>query len=304
MSDQSSNFSFYSIGIVVKDIVPGQDTITVSPIEHLNVQKDQPLDSSSVTNQGTLDSPINSNSFNTEIKSSGNITAKWINLGGSNRITAPDVYKGETVILYKYENVDEYYWSTVFREPTLRKQETVVTAYSNEKAPMKEFNPDSSYWTMFDTRGKKVQLHTSKNDSEPVTYDATIDTKKGTLELFRDSNGNYMLLNSVDKSLLVYLLEKIQIKDQAGDSITITKGSNSIEITSGKSVTIKTKNTTVISENTTINCPNNTINGNLSISGSLKVSGGMSTSGSVTASGNITTSGNISASGTVSGSNI
>jgi len=162
MSDQSSNFSFYSIGIVVKDIVPGQDTITVSPIEHLNVQKDQPLDSSSVTNQGNLDSPINSNSFNTEIKSSGNITAKWINLGGSNRITAPDVYKGETVIIYKYENVDEYYWSTVFREPTLRKQETVVTAYSNEKAPMKEFNPDSSYWTMFDTRGKKVQLHTSK----------------------------------------------------------------------------------------------------------------------------------------------
>jgi phage baseplate assembly protein gpV len=305
-----SLFNFYSIGIVVKDKVRQEDTITVSPIEHLNVQSNQKLDSDPVTSKGTLSSPIAKPNFSSEISSSSNITAKWINLGGSNRITAPDVYKGETVVLYKYENVDEYYWSTIFREPSLRKQETVIYSYSNEKTPMKEFNPDSSYWFLVDTFGKMLKLHTSNNDKEEVKYDITMNTKEGTFEVFRDSNGNFMLLDSKQKTLTVYALKDITLLDSSGDYVKINSDSMSVTVNSGKSVIVNTKSVTVNASNTVINSPSNLVNGDLNVTGNVSVTGGLSSGGnasiggSINSSGNISTNGNISAAGTVSGSNI
>lgn len=55
------------------------------------------------------------------MKARNYLKAKWLPLGHSNRLkAAPDLVKNETILLFKFGDVDEYYWTTIFREVELR----------------------------------------------------------------------------------------------------------------------------------------------------------------------------------------
>lgn len=255
---EKSLFNFYSLGIVVETKPPGVDIILVTPIESLNIQEPGSIKDKEYKSEGKL-KDITSVNFNTEIKSKNYLRAKWLPLSNSNRITAPDVVANETVILFKYENVDEYYWTTIFREPSLRRLETVNYSYSNLKSGMSPFDKTTSYWTEVDTKNKKIQLHTSMNDGEHTEYDIIIDTKTGVLTI-TDKKGNLIQLISKDDKILI----------NAKSNITINATSN-VDITAPN-----------------INITGNvTINGNISANGDTSMNGNLSTSGSVSAAGSI-----------------
>lgn len=217
---QESKLRLYSLGIVVEDKPPETDIILVSPIEVLNIQQPGSIKEYQKTSKGTLKG-VHNNDFKTEHKATNYLRAKWISFGQSNRITAPDVVANETVILFKYENVDEYYWTTIFREPELRRLETVHYAYSNLSSgkTQKAFDKKTSYWVDIDTRNKYIQLHTAMNDGEYTEYDITIDTKKGYLEI-KDKKGNYIKLDSTKDVVTVNTLKTVNVV--AGQSVTIT----------------------------------------------------------------------------------
>jgi len=265
-----SKLKLYSLGIVIENKQEGSDVIKVSPIEELNIQTPGLIKDFNKEYEGNK-KELGPTNFKTEHEAKNYLLAKWLPFGHSNRNTAPDVVANETVILFKYANVDEYFWTTLFREPELRRQETVEYAFSNIPSGIKAFNKNTSYWLEVSTRHKYIHLHTSKNDGEKVTYDIIIDTKGGSITI-KDDRKNSITLNSV------------------GDTITINTGNE---------VTINAKNVVNV-KSPTIN-----LDGNVNISGRVRVKGGssrgssMNISGNIDINGNINTNGNINATGSI-----
>lgn len=208
-----SNLKLYSLGIVVETKPKHTDYILVSPIESLNIQEQGNIKDKSKSFEGNV-KEIESSNFKTQLESTNYLRAKWLPFSNSNRITAPDVAASETVILFKFGNVDEYFWTTLFREPELRRLETVLYAYSNIPKGLKPFDKSSSYWLEVSTRDKHVHLHTSNSDGEPYIYDVIVNTKTGYIHL-KDNVGNSIELNSHSGSVNLKAVASINLSAPA-----------------------------------------------------------------------------------------
>ncbi len=317
-----SELKLYSLGIVIEDKPVGSDFVMVSPVEVLNIQQSGLIKEQKTTFEGTH-KKADGTGFATEMKARNYLKAKWLPLGHSNRLTAPDLVKNETILLFKFGDVDEYYWTTIFREVELRRQETVLYGFSNLKAGISAFDKTTSYWLEVDTRKKTIKFHTAMNDGEFTEYDIIFDTKQGNV-LFTDKRGNYIYLDSPKDTVTVNMLKDIvgvagqdinekagrDIIADAGKNIEATAGSNitakagtNIEATAGSSVTIKAPNINLIGN---VNIQGNiTTSGSTGGSGQFKIKGQMNVEGSaavqgpVDVQGPVNVQGDVNASGTV-----
>ncbi len=317
-----SELKLYSLGIVIEDKPVGSDFVMVSPVEVLNIQQSGLIKEQKTIFEGTH-KKADGTGFATEMKARNYLKAKWLPLGHSNRLTAPDLVKNETILLFKFGDVDEYYWTTIFREVELRRQETVLYGFSNLKAGISAFDKTTSYWLEVDTRKKTIKFHTAMNDGEFTEYDIIFDTKQGNV-LFTDKRGNYIYLDSPKDTVTVNMLKDIvgvagqdinvkagrDIIADAGKNIEATAGSNitakagtNIEATAGSSVTIKAPNINLIGN---VNIQGNiTTSGSTGGSGQFKIKGQMNVEGSaavqgpVDVQGPVNVQGDVNASGTV-----
>lgn len=242
-----SKLRLYSLGIVVEDKPDGTDTVLVTPVEILNIQKPGNIKEYNKVYEGTKEE-LESKNFLTEHESKNYLSAKWIPFGISNRNTSPDVVKNETILIFKYADVDEYFWTTVFREPELRRKEHVEYVFSNLAKGMVAYDKNTSYWMTVSTKKKIVHLHTSKNDGEFTTFDIIIDTKKGLLT----------------------------IDDGVGDVITLNAPTNTFTINTKKDTVVNTGGNTTINatKSVNVNTPKTNINGDVTVKGYLLVQGG------------------------------
>ncbi len=273
LEGRESKLKLYAIGIATADKKPGSDQLIVFPVEELvgilgDVSKATTKVTGSIPDSTGAVKHINASGQNT-------IVASWLPMSAGNRITAPDVYKGETVRIYRYADTSDYYWAAMFREPSIRRLEDVVYAYSNIKSGNKAFDKTTSYWINISTRNKRVQLHTANNDGEQAAYDVIIDTANGTFTV-EDNLGNNLVLDSVAGTLVGTI----------NNSITLNTKTAVINTSSDTQVNTNTAEINA-SSSTTVNCPENTINGNVAINGNLSVSetitgvgGGLSVSAS------------------------
>lgn len=263
----------YSLGIVVKDKDEDSDYIEVDPIEEF------PLDNGPIASD--------SKKFETKLpdqhgvpKSSkleggSVIRAKWTPYGESNRDTAPNVRANETVLLFRFADTQEYYWTKILREPELRRLERVRYSFSNLPSGMEKYDSDTSYWIEFSTREKQVKIHTSDNDGEACTYDITVNTKEGSLTV-EDGLGNSIILDSVSGILTANINQKIELNTTE----VVINASSSFELNTSTS---------------TINAASHTENAASSITGGLSVSGGSG----VSVAGDIGVQGSIDATGSI-----
>jgi phage baseplate assembly protein gpV len=286
-----SGLVLYSLGIVVVTKLPGTDDIYVTPIEHLNIQDNKLIKDNKQTFKNNLPDKTGKVEAS-EVKSTNTLKAKWIPFGHSNRTSAPDVVANETVILFKYADVDEYFWTTIFREKNIRRLENVLYSYSNLATGLKEFDMKSSYWVNVNTKAKVVQLHTSDNDGEHCTYDVIIETKKGVLTVI-DGKKNYIEMKSVSDDLNIEFNRDINdhakrdvntkadcdITESAGRNITeialqdiIKKAATNITMTAGAVVDV-TAGVQVICKAPVIilRAPNIILDGDVIITGTLTV---------------------------------
>lgn len=192
-TENVSSLKHYSLGIVVQDKAEGSDIIKVDPIESFTLDQGKIREDSRKYQSQLADHKGQERSD--KLIGGSVIEAKWIAYGYSNRESAPDVYKNETVILYRFANDQRVYWTTIFREPLIRRLETVVYAYSNQPKGLVEYDPDTSYWEKWDTRRKVIHRHTSDNDGEPFKYDIITNAKVGW-HLITDDVGNFFRLDS------------------------------------------------------------------------------------------------------------
>lgn len=207
-----SKYGIASIGIAVETKDDGSEMLLVSPVEIFYDQPTGKIKDKKTDYQGSK-TGLSGVDINTEHESTNYIRARWRPIGSNNRVTPPDIYQGERVVLYNYEGTEHWYWDNLGNEPTIRGLEDVVYLYSNLKGGGggQAYNMKNSYWIRWNTKKKFIHLHTSKNDGEACEYDVIIDTGKGTITT-KDDLGNSITLNSPKGSLSSLINELVYVK--------------------------------------------------------------------------------------------
>jgi phage baseplate assembly protein gpV len=276
MVDRVSGLVLYSLGIVVEDKPEGTDKIKVTPVEEISMADGLLAD---VKIKYDVNMPDHKGiKRQNAIEGDVSLIATWLPFGHSNRITSPDVYRNETVMIFRMADTDQYYWTTIMREPSIRRLETVNYGFSNLYDPpdgKKSFDKSTSYWLEVSTRHKYVHLHTANNDGEPFMYDLRIDTRVGTVTL-TDDVGNNIILSSPDNKLTINTNADVEVNTE------------NCVVNASTKADINTKDATInASSATTVNSPSIKLNGDVTIAGSFSTSGGdvTLTGGSITANG-------------------
>ena len=281
-----SNLHFYSVGIVARDKEFNSDYVDVFPIEVLT---DKGGDITKIPDDDKITVPLISTNDNTKpetivIKPEHTIRAKWLSFGQYNRITSPDVRKGEQVLLYRFSNSDLWFWTTMLNKHEYRTEEVVIYAWSDKKQ-MKEDNEliDDMYYLEVNTKDKFIKLHTTDKNGEYTTYDFILDTKNGNFK-FIDGKNNYIELDSPTDTVTINTNNELDL------NITNTVNVNTTDTNINSSNSINTTTTTEskqvndsyslnVSNNVSVTSGSNTSisaggNASLSASGSVSVSGG------------------------------
>lgn len=274
---QTSGLRFYSMGVVAANKLRSSKVIEVTPIEHLPFVDGQLTNTgANVSAQGT---DVNGAAYNTQVATAVTIQATWLPEGDSNRMTAPDVRRGEYVKLYQYADADQYYWTTSGL-PAQRKLETIVTAYSGSSDESADLDHTNSYYKELSTHDGHITWHTSKANGEFTTYDIQLNTKEGYFR-FQDGVGNVLIIDSTQNML--------QYTNSDGSLLQVLK--NTMQFTAPESIGFQTKKMTanvseqfilntkqsnITSTNTTIN--STTVhNGDFTENGAFAMNGDMIT---------------------------
>ena len=134
-------------------------------------------------------------SYSSKMQTGNSVKAYWLAFG-SNRMTPPDIRRGERVLVYQYADDDKYYWKETGLDDNLRRLETVVYAFSATKdESTRVLTPDNSYMLVVSTHQKQITLTTSKANGEPFKYTFQFDLNAGNVVL-QDDVGNFVQMTS------------------------------------------------------------------------------------------------------------
>lgn len=297
LQNRESKLVLYSLGIVVITKQAGSDQITVYPVEEIPVVLG-PI--SKATKQLNISMPDATGAIkNSAASSKSTITATWIPDGDNNRMTAPDVVANETVKIYRYADTDKYYWTTIFREPSLRRLEDVVYMYGNIPDGQTPYDENTSYWVEYSTVGKFIKIHTSANDGEKCEYDITLDTSLGSLTI-QDSLGNIIVLDSAAGKLTATINNEVDVNTL----VTNINSSNEVNIKTNTTTVNSDSGVTINTQSAVINAPDTKITGNVEVGGTLTVAKNLIAVGDITGNAGAFTvsNGNLVTPGTITGS--
>lgn len=202
-------FHFYCYGVVVEDKPEGTPVIEVYPKEFL-YNANGSVDNT--TDEIVINRSDSSGKTKTD-KMSGktSIPARWFGLSSSNRVSSPDVCKGESVVIIRYGTNDDYFWEPITTEIVKRGRETVCYLFKNDDTGAEvKADGSNSYSLTFSTRHKFVNLHLANNDGEPVGYDVNFNTKQGIFS-FQDTRNNLINLNSPADYLKVNINKQVDV---------------------------------------------------------------------------------------------
>lgn len=216
----------YSIGIVAQNKDLNSNFIQVMPQEDLNMANGEIT--GDVKEIKTSGSDSHGAAFNTTVKAKSTLTAEWIPMGCSNRLTSPDVRRGAVVMIYQFgDSSDHYFWCTLMQDLNIRKLETVIYAWSATTKEADKLDGKNSYFLEISTHKKLVTFHTSKANGESFGYDIQINTGEGRVTI-TDDVGNTLLLDSAASRLLIknsnnskVEINKTNISIEASDSVSI-----------------------------------------------------------------------------------
>ena len=233
---------FYGLGYVVADKAEDSYEIEVYPVEVIPTAEGDlnQKDSSSLTIQDSQ-----GNNVSVKYDKSNSIPCTWYPNGEQNRITAPDVCKGDIVEIYTFGETDEYFWCVYSHNQALRKREKVLYYFSNKAGT----GGDSTqgYFLLIDTINKTVHFHTANNDGEACGYDLLFNTKEGQMAI-SDTLNNTIVLDSVNGQLNITTNEKIILNTKEA-----TVNAKKVDINASDSCNITTKSMNIKSSKCNIN---------------------------------------------------
>ncbi|MCK9234769.1 MAG: hypothetical protein M0R77_00480 [Gammaproteobacteria bacterium] len=250
-------------------------TIEVKPSEVLKFLNGEITDNvQTLQAQGTQ---LDGEEYTSTVDVTKTIKATWLSLGNSNRITAPNVRRGEKVMIYVLGDTNTYFWDTLENHIKLRRLETVIYAFSGEPSLNKEASIENKnvYFLQISTHMKNILLQTSKANGEPHEWTLELDTDKSTFTI-TDDDENYFTIQSKQRLLELrngdgtfFRLNGPNIEYHAVGNMTGLVDKN-------KDLTVKGNDTSSIDGNTSISTQGNTSvstqgNTNISSNGSSRV---------------------------------
>lgn len=270
-----SQFKLVSIGRAVENKALGSKELEVKLIEHTPFADGEVKSVASEYKAKGED--VNGKAYEVSLIADHAITATWLPWG-SNRISAPDIRRGERVAIYQYEDTDQYYWTDLGLDAALRRKETVILAISNISDNNSEdpLSVDNCYFIELSTHNKAITIQTSKSDGEEFLYTFQLNPKEKCVVL-EDDDDNHFFMDSenaivrLHNSSDTYVeLNKEHIYNYAKDSINFQAG-KTINFQAGNSVNIST--------------PSTNISDKLSVGSDCSIGGNCDVGGSVSASG-------------------
>jgi hypothetical protein len=233
---EASKFHFYSFGTVAAN-KPRRgpdgnicDLVEVFPKEKFTMSAGEITDNVDTIQVKGKDA--GGKDHQGEIKTKPSITCKWIPIGEPNRITPPDVRRGEEVIIYRYADTQFYFWSTAFNN-LIRKLETIAWWISGtDDENETERGPDNGYFVEMSSHEKHLIFSTSKKNGEVVRYYLQFDM----------ANGNFLL------------------KDDLGQEVLIDSVAGIMEVTTENEIIHNTKKYTINCKEYILNCDTSVVN--------------------------------------------
>lgn len=203
------------------------------------------------------------------VKPDYKVKAKWLRVGDTQRITPPDLYINQKVLVYNKPGYDEYYWIPVFLENEIRVNEEVtygfMARHKDDKAEMDASFLEKMYRLAISTETGEVRWSTSTANEEQTAYTLFMDTKNGLMG-YEDKQGNYWMLDSPNGTIKSNLLKDNNLKISESRNTLISKndvlkvGGNSFGLISGATmiksdgeVGYKTKGSTTFENNGEVN---------------------------------------------------
>jgi len=261
-----SQLHFYSLALVASNKKLTSKDIECTPIEHTTMLNGELSDS--ITSIIASAADASKANYSTSVDSTTSVTATWLPISDSNRMTAPDVRRGELVILYRFADTDKYWWQILRNDMNLRKLETVIYAFSGTTVEADPTDASNSYFMEVSTHRKYIHLHTSNANGEPYQYDIQINTEAGFIQI-QDDQGNYIKLDTpahqismVNQDGSVVEVNKTNINLSCTD--TINMSCKDLVVKAGSSISADTSKTT-------LNSPAVNIKGMVKIKGGLAV---------------------------------
>lgn len=292
----------YSLGKVAENKALDSHSIRVTPIEQLQMLdgeiKSDPTDHES---EGT---DASGQSYTATSTTDNAIVADWLPLTGGYQMTSPDVRRGERVLLWRYGDGDDFYWTALGMDNELRKLETVVHMYSaTADETVEELTADNSYVVSISTHTKALTVTTSKANGEHTGWCLQLNTAEGRL-MFTEDNGNTVEIDA--KNALIELVNADKTRLSLDRTNMYVYADDGLFIETGKSVEIKTQTYKIDCKDYTLNCTNNTVKSSttkmtsdttmiqgsaITLDGPTKVGGDLTVTGALTTGPNATIGG-------------
>lgn len=196
----TSIFRTVGIGRVASNKEIGSKEVEIVPLEWMAFH-DGEMKSNPTLMEFTAEAPDGTLSQGAAITNT-TVVATWLP-ASSNRLTAPDVRRGERVELLTIGDSDQYYWRPLGLDDNLRKKETIILGISaTDDEADTELRPENMYWIEFSTHSKKLAFSSSLAGGEPFLYEFYFDMEKGEVNL-TDNVGNF--INLISKLSLIHL---------------------------------------------------------------------------------------------------
>lgn len=211
----NGSFHFYSWGIAAANKKRKSDKLEITPTQDFPFTDDEVSSHVKKINSKGIDS--SGNSFETEVKATITLSATWMPLGQSNRLTSPDVRRGELVAIYRFSDQDFYYWITAAKAKKIRRTETVIYAFGATKEENVELDANNSYFIEISGHDKHITLRTSMANGEMTQYTFQLNPGQG-LATLRDSAGNQFNINTASNV--------VEVNHSSGDFIHLEGGTN------------------------------------------------------------------------------
>jgi hypothetical protein len=252
MSKQiQSSLKLFSIGYVTQNKAYDSRIIQALPVE-----------SASATDGEVTHNPMEEilkgidaqgNAYEVKATATRDLECEWYPFD-DNRVTPPDVRRGELVEIYRLGNSTKYFWRCMNMRNGLRTLEHVVKAYgAKPSAGGAGVDLNSCYTTIISPLNGYINLQTTMANGEPYAYTVQINTKEGFVAITDDA-GNYFELNSTESRLMLQNVDKSYIKvekqwiDMKADKyIKMTCGDSTFEM-KPTSIDTKTVTTTIDSD--------------------------------------------------------
>jgi hypothetical protein len=304
----ASKLQVYTYGTAAENLALNSFELEITPLEHTPmVDGELTTNAQSATVQGM---DLSGAQYQSQMTSSGTIRATWLPLGQPNRMTPPNVRRGEEVVVYRFGDADKYYWNTARNDLTFRRLETVVWAISAVQTEGTKCDQTNTYFVEFSSHKKTITLSTStsKANGEVTAYIITLDPGKGKLsiaddldnEMFLDSTQNQWHIQNGDGSF--FDMTKKIMSGMAADSISWQTKAWSVNASDSISEQTNARTLKATTETITAETTHNgdTIqNGNLALNGDLTTAPGNDGTGKIEIAGQATLKGSLDVEGPV-----